>query len=75
MQLMNTFKPTNDHLFKVVFVEGTKLVSGGQDGSAHFYDCQNGLLVEKLEHSHCRFFHLFIHLGQYLCFTLQPGSS
>ena len=58
MQPMNTFKhsSTNDHLFKVAFIEGTKLVSGGQDGSAHLYDFQSGLLVEKSEHSHCRFF-------------------
>ena len=65
MQLMNTFKhgSTNDHLFKVVFIEGTKLVSGGQDGSAHLYDCWSGLLVKKLEHSHCRFFS-FIHSSQ-----------
>ena len=73
MQRMNTFKhgSTNDHIFKVPFVEGTQLVSDGQDGSARLYDCWSGLLVEKLAHSHCRFFH---YLASTRVFTFKAGE-
>ena len=77
MQLMKTFKhgSTNDHIFKVAFIEGTQLVSGGQDGSARLYNCRSGLLVEKLAHSHCRFF--VIHSSQPVLkfLLLKLGSS
>ena len=76
MQLMKTFKhgSTNDHIFKVAFVEGTQLVSGGQDGSAHLYNCRSGLLVEKLVHSHCRFFCYSFISASTQVFTFKAGE-
>ena len=76
MQLMKTFKhgSTNDHIFKVAFIEGTQLVSGGQDGSAHLYDCRSGLPVEKLAHSHCRFFRYSFISASTQVFTFKAGE-
>ena len=76
MQLMKTFNhgSTNDHIFKVAFIEGTQLVSGGQDGSARLYDCRSGLLVEKLAHSHCRFFCYSFILASTQVFTFKAGE-
>ena len=63
MQLLNSFKHSsmNDHISKVALINGTQLVSGGQDGAAHLFDCQSGLLVTKLDHSSCK---SFIYLSQ-----------
>ena len=56
MQLLRNFQhgSENNHIFKVAFIEGTRLVSGGRDGAARLYNCQSGSLVEKLEHGNCK---------------------
>ena len=63
MQLLNSFKHSsmNDHVFKVALIDGTRLVSGGQDDAAHLFDCWRGSLVTKLDHSSCK---SFIYLSQ-----------